>query len=412
MHEWSHQDPALWECLSQEAKRQEEGLEMIASESLQPAAAREIAGSVFNNKTAVGLPHKQRLKGSQYAAQLERLAGQRACDVFGAEHANMLPYSGTTANYCAYTACLSPGDPVLALEPAAGAHQTHGAEANLSARIYQFDFFGLNRDTLLLDYEEAERKAKAKRYRLMVVGSAAYSRSIDFERLARIAHENGALLMVDAAHFSGLIAAGLSPNPVPHADIVTASTTKTMCGPHSGFILCKKALADAVDKAVYPGTLASLHLQTIAASAYALGQSQTPEFRALMERVVLNAQYFCSALQKRGFGVLTGGTDCHMFVADLRPFDADGEFIADVFESVGITVNSKKIPFDPAPTARGLRAGTTVLSQRGLDFQALDEVADIWLAVVKQPRSSAVLEQARAHVQALASRFPIPEMYR
>ena len=405
-------DAALCECLSLEEARQENNLEMIASESIQPAATLAVAGSIFNNKTAVGLPAKQRLKGSQFAARLELLAAQRACEVFGADHANMLPYSGSMANYCAYSAVLSMGDRVLSMNPVAGAHQTHGAAANVSSKMYQFEYFGLNPDTLLIDYDEAERKTKEFKPKLIVVGSAAYSRDIDFKRLADIAHANGAYLMCDIAHFSGLIAAGVSPSPVPYADIVTASTTKTMCGPHSGFIMCKSHLADAVDKSVYPGNVASLHLQTIAAMTYAIGASQTEEFRILMGNVIKNAQYFCEALKKRGFGIVTGGTDCHMFVADLRPFEVDCELIADVFEEIGITVNTKGIPFDDSVKPRGLRAGTTVLTQRGFDFAALDEVADIWLEVVKTPTDEAVIASAKAHVLDLCERFPIPEMYK
>ena len=405
-------DAELFECISLEEERQENNLEMIASESIQPSATLAITGGIFNNKTAVGLPAKQRLKGSQYAAKLERLAADRACRVFGADHANMLPYSGSMANYCAYSAVLSFGDRVLSMNPVAGAHQTHGAPANVSSKMYEFEYFGLNKDTLLIDYEEAEKKAKEFKPKLIVVGSAAYSRNIDFERLANIAHSNGALLMCDIAHFSGLIAAGVSPSPVPYADIVTASTTKTMCGPHSGFIMCKAALADAVDKSVYPGNVASLHLQTIAAMTYALGASQTPEFKALMERVIENSKYFCEALKSRGFGIITGGTDCHMFVADLRPFGADCEKIADIFEQIGITVNTKGIPFDDFPAPRGLRAGTTVLTQRGFDFAALDEVADIWLDIVKNPDDESVIASAKARVLDLAKRFPIPEIYK
>lgn len=404
-------DAELYECLELERKRQETDLEMIASESIQPSAARAFAGSIFNNKTAVGLPYKQRLKGSEYASKLERLAAKRACEIFGADHANMLTYSGSMANYCAYSALLELGDKVLALAPNAGAHQTHGAAANIASKMYSFDYFGLDRDSLLIDYGEAERKAREYRPKLIVVGSASYSRNIDYERLADIAHKNGALLMVDVAHFTGLIAAGLSPNPVPYADIVTASTTKTMCGAHSGFIMCKEELREAVDKSVYPKNVASLHLQTIASMAYSLHNSQTEEFKSLMKNVVENAQYFCKALKARGFDIVTGGTDCHMFVADLRPFNANCEKIADRLEEVGITVNTKAIPFDDSPVPRGLRAGTTVLTQRGFDCEGLDAVADVWLDIVSSPDDEKTLASARERVAALAKKFPIPEQY-
>lgn len=410
-HDLKQTDPILFDCLQFEQTRQEQNLEMIASESIQPAITRALAGSVFNNKTAVGLPTKQRLKGSMYAAQLEQLAAERACKVFGAEHANMLPYSGSMANFCAYSAILDPGDRVLALEPAAGAHQSHGADANISSRFYRFAHFGLDPKTLLIDYAAAERMMQEFQPKLMVVGSAAYSRDIDYQRLARIAHENGAYLMCDIAHFSGLIAAGISPSPIPYADIVTASTTKTLCGPHSGFILCKQALAERVDKSVYPGNVASLHLQTIAAMAYAIEITQTPDFRKLMQAVVENAQYFCDALRKRGFEIVTGGTDCHMFVADLRPFACNCEQVADALEQIGITVNTKAIPYDDSPTPRGLRAGTTVLTQRGFDHAGLDAVADIWLAIAKAPTDENILAECRARVLALSEKYPVPEQY-
>ncbi len=402
-------DPQLAECLRLEDERQQTNLEMIASESVQTPMALELAGSIFNNKTAVGRPGKQRLMGSQYIDMLERLAAERACKVFGADHANMTPYSGSVANYCAYSAVLQLGDRVLAMDPSAGAHQTHGAPANISARLYEFSYFGLDPQTMLIDYEEAERLAAQMKPKLMVVGSAAYSRDIDYARLADIAHQNGALLMTDIAHFSGLVAAGMAPNPVPHADIVTASTTKTMCGPHSGFIMCKKELAQAIDDSVYPGNISSLHLQTIAAMAYAMQNSQTPEFKALMQQVVKNARYLCEALKKRGFEIVTGGTDCHMFVADLRPFGSDCVQIAQVMQDVGITVNTKGIPHDPSPKPGGLRAGTTVLTQRGMKEAEMEKVADIWLDIVKNPTNEVVLADVQKRVALLAQRFPLPE---
>ncbi len=402
-------DPQLAECLRLEDVRQHSNLEMIASESVQTPMALELAGSIFNNKTAVGRPGKQRLMGSQYVDMLERLAAERACKVFGADHANMTPYSGSVANYCAYSAVLKLGDRVLAMDPSAGAHQTHGAPANISARMYEFSYFGLKPDTLLIDYEEAERLAARIKPKLMVVGSAAYSRDIDYARLADIAHKNGALLMTDIAHFSGLVAAGLAPNPVPYADIVTASTTKTMCGPHSGFVMCKKELAQKIDDSIYPGNISSLHLQTIAAMAYTLQNSQTPEFKALMQQVIKNARHLCEALKKRGFDIVTGGTDCHMFVADLRPFDVDCVQIAQIMQDVGITVNTKGIPHDVSASPRGLRAGTTVLTQRGMKEAEMEEVADIWLDIVKNSTNEAVLADVQKRILSLAQRFPLPE---
>ncbi len=408
-NEMKKYDPDLIELLKKEEKRQKFSLEMIASESVQPKFALELAGSVFNNKTAVCNPENQRLKGSQYAGELEEIVAKRACSLFGADHAVVTTYSGSVANYCAYSAFLSPGDRVLAMEPSAGAHQTHGGENNISSRIYQFCYFGLHPETMLIDYEKAEQIAMDYRPKMIVVGSAAYSRTIDYKRLADIAHRAGAVFMTDIAHFTGLIAAGISPNPVPYADVVTASTTKTMCGPHSAFIMCKKKYADLIDRSVYPGVVSSLHLQTIAAMGYALHRATTEHFRDLMCRVVENAQDFCEALKRRGFGIVTDGTDCHMFVADLRPFDIDCERLADVMENVGIIVNTKSIPFDTSPVARGLRAGTTVLTQRGMGKQEMDEIADLWLALVKGIYNPETNKKVSASVRDLCRRFPLPK---
>lgn len=399
-------DSELFGILENEEKREEETLEMVASESIQPAEALYLAGSAFNNKTAVGRIGNQRLKGSVYADELEKLCKQRVMDVFGAEHANIVTYSGSVANFCAYNAVLNPGDRVLALDPVTGSHQSHGGKNNVSSKLYDFRYFGLNPDTLDIDYEGADRICKEFAPKLIVIGSAAYPRKIDYARLADIAHKNGALLMADIAHFSGLVAGGASPSPVPFADIVTASTTKTMCGPHSGFIMCKKELAKSVEDSVYPGYVASLHLQTIAAMAYAIGRSKTEQFATLMKKIVANAQYMCKALQKRGFDIFTGGTDCHMFLVDLKPFGVDGVTFADRLERAGISVNSKGIPFDLSPVAMGIRAGTTVLTQRGMGEKELDEIADLFLLLAKNDGESK-LEEAANKVRELAEKFPI-----
>ena len=410
-YQMSEIDEALLSCLRAEETRQRESLEMVASESIQPRAALRLAGSAFNNKTAVGRVGNQRLLGSQYADRLERLAAERACEIFGAEHANLTTYSGSVANFCAYASVLKPGDAVLAMEPSSGSHQSHGGSKNISAKLYDFSFFGLKPDTLEIDYEGAARLAAERRPRLIVVGSAAYPRRFDYERLAHIAHQNGALLMVDIAHFTGLVAAGLSPNPVPYADIVTGSTTKTMCGPHSGFIMCKDALAQTVEEGIYPGYVASLHLQTVAAMAYALQRSQTAEFKALMTRVVDNASALCRALERRGFGIFTGGTDCHMLLVELHRFGVDGVRFANALESIGITTNSKGIPFDPSPVAMGIRAGTTVLSQRGMGEAEMDRIAELFLQVALHYTDERVLDALRGEVGALCRAFPIPEEY-
>jgi len=252
---------------------------MIASESIQTKEALLLAGSCFNNKTSVGNGDNQRLLGSYYAGELQKLTAKRVCEIFGADYANVNTYSGSVANFTAYSAVLDVHDKVLALDPVCGAHQSHGDGRNISSKIYDFDFFGLNKDTLEIDYEEAERKIIENKPKLLVIGSAAYPRKIDYKRLSDICCKNNVLLMADIAHFSGLVAAGLSVNPVPYCDIVTASTTKTMCGPHSGFIMCKEFLKDKIEKAVYPGYVASVHLQTVAAMAFALENAKNDNFK-------------------------------------------------------------------------------------------------------------------------------------
>ena len=403
------EDQKLYRCLEAEEHRQQDSLEMIASESIQPKMALNLAGSIFNNKTATGSVGKQRLLGAENVDALERLAAERACRIFGAEYANMLTYSGTVANFCAYEAVLNPNDPVLALSHSVGAHQSHGGMGNVSSRFYQFQYFGVDPQTMDIDYDEAEQKAQEYKPKLMVVGSAAYPRNFDFERLAGIAHRNGALLMVDVAHFTGLIAAGVTPNPFPHADIVTASTTKTMCGPHSGFIMCKGKYKEQIEKSVYPGHVASPHLQTIAAMAYVLKRSQTDQFRELMRQVVRNAQYLCEMLNQKGFRIFTGGTDCHMFLLDVKPFRLDGVCFAESLNRAGITVNSKSIPYEVSEQPGGIRLGTTVLTQRGMKEHEMEEIAELFYLMGKEQCSDAVIERVKERALALAKAFPIPQ---
>ena len=404
-------DPLLYSIIEKEKERQMLSLEMIASESMQPKIALELAGSVFNNKTAVGNIGNQRLLGSQNADELEKIAAQRAREVFGADYANMVTYSGSVSNFCAYSAVLSPGDRVLAMDPASGSHQSHGGVKNISSKLYSFKYFGLDPETLDIDYASAERLTKEFKPKLIVIGSAAFPRVIDFKRFADIAHNNGALLMADIAHFTGLVSAGVSPNPVPYADIVTGSTTKTMCGPHSGFIMCKEHLSKAVENAVYPGYVASLHLQTVAAMAYAIERSRTEEFKSLMKKIIHNASYLCEALKKRGFSIFTDGTDCHMFLLELYGFNVNGVEFADILESIGISSNSKGIPFDESPVAMGIRMGVTVLTQRGMGDREMDQIADLIYKAAVNHSDASVLESLKKEVRALAERFPIPEEY-
>ena len=307
------------------------------------------------------------------------------------------------ANFCAYSAVCNFGDKILALDPSVGAHQSHGGKKNVSSKMYNFEYFGLNKQTLDIDYDYANEITKKFKPKLIVVGSAAYPRQINYKKLSEIAKNNGAYLMADIAHFSGLIAGGVSNNPFPYADIVTASCTKTMCGPHTGFIMCKKELANNVQNSVYPGNVASLHLQTIAAIAYTVERSKNPEFKNLMNQVVLNAKQLCKKLIEKGFGVFTGGTDCHIILVDLKPYNVTGEDFANTLEKIGIGVNSKGIPFDESPVAMGIRVGTTVLTQRGMKEGDMEEIAEIYrLAITGE------ISLAKSKVDALVKKFPIP----
>ncbi len=395
-------DRELTDILFREKDRQENTLEMIASESIQPEFALKMQGSIFCNKTAVGNIGNQRLKGSAVIEELEILAEKRAREVFGADYANMFPYSGSMANFCAYSAVCKVGDRILALDPMAGAHQSHGGKKNVSSKIYEFEYFGLNRDGSI-NYDEAREKAESFRPRLIVVGSAAYPRKIDYERLSAIARKTGAYLMADIAHFSGLIAGGVSNNPFPYADIVTASCTKTMCGPHTGFIMSKAELSESVKNAVYPGNVASLHLQTIAGSAYAIERTKKAEFKNLMKKIVDNAKTLAEKLKDEGFKIFTDGTDCHIILADCSPLGINGVDFTEKLESVGISVNSKALPFDDSPVANGIRLGTTVLTQRGMDGEQMSEIAKIFSLVAKGEK-----EKAKSEVNRLVKAFPVP----
>jgi len=360
-------DPELYNLLISEENRQKNTLDMIASESLQDEVSLALSGSAFCNKTAVGLPGNQRLGGSEYADMLEALASERAKNLFGAEHANILPYSGTAANLCVYTALLNPGDTVLALDPEQGSHASHGRKEHISAKMFNFVHFGIDPETQLINYDTTKEMLEKHRPKLMIVGVSAYSRLIDYKLLSNQAHDAGAVFMVDMAHMSGLAAAGVIPNPVKYADIVTASATKTMCACHTGFILCKEKYAEAVDRGVYPGVLASMHLQTVASAAWAFKRAGSEEFRNIMLRTVKNARALSAELMNRGFGILTGGTDCHMMVIDLRPLyidypELDAVNYCSRLESIGISVNTKRIPYDKTDRISGIRAGCTILT--------------------------------------------------
>ena len=370
-------DHELYSLIERERDRQKYTLDMMASESIQDPVTLSLTGSSFANKTAVGLPGKQRLLGAEVIDELEVLAAERACRLFGADHANMLPYSGTAANLCVYDGLLSPGDKILALDPEHGSHASHGRRAHISSRLYNFIHFGVDPETQLIDYDVLRKTAKTIRPQMLLIGSSSYPRLFDYELLADIAHSVGAIFMTDIAHTTGLTAAGVIPSPVPFADVVTASCTKTMCSTHTGFILCKKEFASAVDRGVYPGVLASMHPQTIAAAAWAMKRAGEESFAQLMRQTLVNTSALADALISRGLDLLTGGTDCHMFVLDLRRTESDGVKLGEDLGKIGIWVNSKSIPYDTHAKPMGIRAGCTVLTQRGFKENDMDRIANL-----------------------------------
>lgn len=374
-------DPVLAELVDEELKRQEHNIEMIASESTAPLAVMELTGSVFTNKTLEGYPGKRFQAGSHIADKVEELACQRARELFGADHANIQSYSGSTANYSVYASILNPGDKVLSMRLDQGGHLTHGSPANWVSKIYHFEFYAMDPETELIDYE----------------------------RIAKTAKEVGAYFMVDMAHIAGLVAAKVIPSPIPYADFVTSSTTKTFCSARSGMIFCKAEHAKLLDKGTFPGALGSIRLHTMAAKCWSFKYAASDEFRAIMEQVVKNAKCLAEELKKYGFRIVSGGTDNHLLVADLRGKNITGKLFQDALDSVGITVNKNMIPFDPEKPSvtSGVRIGLTAVTQRGLKEPEIREIAAIMNKVADAPEDEKNLAECRAQAEALISRFPL-----
>ncbi|MDR2180622.1 MAG: serine hydroxymethyltransferase [Synergistaceae bacterium] len=402
-------DPELYRLVLEELDRQENNIEMIASESTESEEVLELSGCVFANKTTEGYPGARFQAGSQTADKMERLGIQRAKDLFEADHANLQPYSGSTANYGVYAAVLKPGDTVLAMKLDHGGHLTHGSPANFMSKFFNFVSYGLKDDTELIDYEELESLAHRHRPKLVIAGGSAYPRLIDYERVARAAHSVDGLLMVDMAHVAGLVAAKVIPSPVPHADFVTSSTTKTFCGPRGGMILCKAPHARALDRGVFPGAISSIHLNIMAAKVWCLKNAATPSFRTVMEQVVKNAASLAKELEKNGFRAVSGGTDNHIVLLDLRSKKITGKLFQDALEYVGITVNKNMIPGDPEKPSvtSGVRIGTTSVSQRGMKEPEMRAIAEIMNRVAAAPEDKENLEGCKTLALEMTARFPL-----
>ena len=402
-------DPILAQILDEELWRQEQNIEMIASESTVPIPVMELSGSVFTNKTLEGYPGKRFQAGSHLADKLEELAWERAKELFGAEHVNIQSYSGSTANYSVFAAILKPGDKVLSMRLDQGGHLTHGSPANWVSRIYDFEFYSIDKDTELIDYEDIEEKAKALKPRLIIAGGSSYSRLIDYERIAKIAKENDAYFMVDMAHIAGLVAAKVIPSPIPHADFVTSSTTKTFCSARSGMVFCKKQHAKLLDKGTFPGALGSMHLHTMAAKTWSFKYAGSEEFKAIMKQVVINSRCLSSELESYGFRIVSGGTDNHLLVADLRGKKITGQLFQEALDSIGITVNKNMIPFDPESPAvtSGVRIGLTAVTQRGLKEKEIKQIASIMNKVADAPHDEDNLASCKAEARKLIANFPL-----
>ncbi|HVO57688.1 MAG TPA: serine hydroxymethyltransferase [Dongiaceae bacterium] len=404
-------DPQISELLHEEAQRQATGLELIPSENLVSEAVLEAMGSIFTNKYAEGYPGKRYYGGCEFADKVEQLAIDRAKELFGAEHANVQSHSGTQANVSVYMSALQPGDTVLGMNLSHGGHLTHGHPLNFSGRMYKFVAYGVRQDTEQIDYDEIDRLAAEHKPKMIVAGASAYSRIIDFERIAKAARSAGALFFVDMAHIAGLVAAGVHPSPVPHADFVSTTTHKTLRGPRGGLVLCKAALAKELDKLTFPGLQGGPLVHTIAAKAVCFKEALEPSFKSYQQQVAKNAKALAAAVAKRGFRIISGGTDNHVFLVEVHSRGITGSDAEKALDRAGITVNKNSIPFDPLPPmkAGGIRLGTPSITTRGMREPEMEFIAG-WIAeVLAQPGNAETEQRVRKQVADLAAKFPIYE---
>ena len=405
-------DPEIQKAIDQELSRQREKLEMIASENIVSTAVMQAQGSILTNKYAEGYPGKRYYGGCEYVDIVEQLAIDRAKKLFGAEYANVQPHSGAQANTAVYFALLEPGDTILGMNLTDGGHLTHGSPVNISGKYFKIIPYGVDKETERIDYDELERLAKEHQPKLIVGGASAYSRVIDFERMAQIAKSVGAYFMVDMAHIAGLVAAGLHPSPVPYADVVTTTTHKTLRGPRGGLILCRDAeFGKQFNKAIFPGIQGGPLMHVVAAKAVAFKEALSDEFKVYQQQVLDNAKALADELVKKGFRIVSGGTDNHLMLVDLRSKNITGKEAQFLLDEIGITANRNTIPFEPLSpfVTSGIRLGTPALTTRGLKEEDIREVADIIADVIENHEDSAVIEAAKAKVQAICKKFPLYE---
>ena len=405
-------DPEIHTAINQELGRQREKLEMIASENIVSKAVMQAQGSVLTNKYAEGYPAKRYYGGCEYVDVVEQLAIDRAKKLFGAEYANVQPHSGAQANTAVYFALLNPGDTILGMNLTDGGHLTHGSPVNISGKYFKIVPYGVDKETERIDYDELERLAKEHKPKLIVGGASAYSRFIDFERMANIAKSVGAYLMIDMAHIAGLVAAGLHPSPVPYADVVTTTTHKTLRGPRGGFILCRDAeFGKQFNKAIFPGIQGGPLMHVIAAKAVAFKEALSDEFKEYQQQVIKNAKVLAEELTKKGFRIVSGGTDNHLMLVDLRSKNITGKEAQFLLDEIGITANRNTIPFEPLSpfVTSGLRLGTPALTTRGLKEEDIREVADIIAETIEHREDKNAIEKAKAQVSDICKRFPLYE---
>lgn len=405
-------DPEIAAAIGEELGRQRNKIELIASENFVSPAVMEAMGSVLTNKYAEGYPGHRYYGGCEYVDKVETLAIERAKKLFGAEHANVQAHSGANANTAVYFAFLHPGDTIMGMNLSQGGHLSHGSPVNISGKYYNVVPYGVTHETERIDYDEFARIAREAQPKLIVAGASAYPRVIDFERMAEIAHSVGAIFMVDMAHIAGLVAAGLHPSPVPYADIVTTTTHKTLRGPRGGLILCKEKYAKQIDKAIFPGVQGGPLMHVIAAKAVALGEALKPEFKEYAKQIIVNCQALAEGLIAEGFRLVSGGTDNHLLLVDVRGQKMTGKTAEHLLDEVGVTCNKNTIPFDPESpfVTSGIRLGTAAVTTRGFKEADMKEVAAIIGLVLNNPEDAEKQAEAAQRVAALCAKYPMYPM--
>lgn len=410
MNSLEQQDPEIFDLIQQEEIRQKDKIRLIASENYVSAAVMAATGSILTNKYSEGYPGKRYYEGQQFIDQVENLTIRRAKDLFGAEHINVQPYSGSPANLAVYFAFLNPGDTILGMALPHGGHLTHGAKVSISGKYYQAESYSLDEKTGLLNYDAIREKALSCRPKILIAGHSAYPRILDFAQFRDIADACGALLLVDMAHFSGLVAGGAHPSPVPYADVITTTTHKSLRGPRGAMILCKQEHAAAIDKAVFPGLQGGPHNNTTAAIAVALKEAATPEFKQYAAQIVKNAQALAATLVDRGFQLVTGGTENHLMLIDLTTKGVTGKIAAKALDEAGIVLNYNAVPFDPRKPfdPSGIRLGTAAVTSRGFKEQEMVRIGEWIDAVVATPDDISLQTKIREEVATLCAAFPAP----